>query len=582
MPVAVIDLAARALVLLAVAWLAAVALRRRPAALRALIWTSALGGLLILPALAIVTPSWPVPMWLAPATPVPAVTAQPESSPVALDAIAPPAFTPAVTQDPTTGARSGVTTSPTQPALSWGQIALISSGLITLLLLTRLMASHRHLLSVSRAANAPAEPEGEWTAIVDRLRSSLAISRPVRVRISDAVNVPAVVGVARPVLLLPAEAGDWPIEVRRAVVLHELAHVARWDAVGQLVDHLACAVYWFVPLVWMGARRAASLRERASDDVVLRAGVRPSTYADSLIRLARQAGGAELQPAALAMARPSRMRERVVAILDPGARRDGLSLRTAIACLAVAGSVVTAVAGVEPTVRVARLPAVSTVVTVPVAPLSPTLAPTPKPTPTLAPRPAESRPVGKPAPNAPAASQTAPPPAPPPAQASTRLCGGGLDRSSNSSHDDGSKQAWSVKLSGPGCKVDLRAEGKIEFNADFTDVATISRDGFFKLDVTDQGIRRGSTSCREPDRYAHVARRWPRDAVRRGRACLVRRILIELDRRTGIGVDTRLPLLLRQGGTGAVLKETALMPSDYVRRRYRSVLARAVKLARPT
>ena len=90
---AAVDLLIRVTILAATGWLATVVLRRRSASLRALIWTTTLGGLLVLPALSEIAPAWRVEVWRAPATapvqaePAPAVIpAQPLAA--AADAVA--------------------------------------------------------------------------------------------------------------------------------------------------------------------------------------------------------------------------------------------------------------------------------------------------------------------------------------------------------------------------------------------------------------------------------------------------------------------------------------------------------------
>jgi hypothetical protein len=352
------------------------------------------------------------------------------------------------------------------------------------------------------------------------------------------------------------------------VVLHELAHVARRDGIAQLLAQLACALYWFVPFVWLGSRAAAALRERASDDLVLRAGVRPSAYADSLLRLAHSAGGAELQLGALAMARPGgALRERVVAILDASARRECVTppARLLLVTLAIAGL------GLTSSVAVTAAPVgganhdtamVMSDLLLPVG-----VTPTP-------PRPPSTA-AGIVSPMPPAARHAVP-------QRANRLCPGDLDRTSQSRTDTDGRRRWSLRISGRECRIEVDSEGRFDFNAEFTDIAQIADGGFVRIDVTTGGTRR---ELRLEPRGGTLARTWRVDGREQpyddaARAWLAA-FLIELDRHTAIGAEVRLPLLLRQGGVDAVLAETALMPSDSARGEYYTRLARARTLSTP-
>lgn len=570
-----LDLAVRALVLLSLAALVTFALRRRPASLTALVWTAALGALLLLPLAGAVVPAWRVAV-----LPAPPVETTPVARQVHVDE-APAHDVPApVTSVDSSGPAVAALESVTAPAFAETNQAGMTGkdlgiglvALVALALLVRLAISHARLARLVRTSR-PADDA--WTALIADTSRTLGLARPVPVRTSAALSVPAIAGLARPVLMLPAEAGDWHEDLRRAVALHELAHVARRDAAAQLVCQVACALYWYIPLAWYGARRAAALRERASDDLVLAAGVRASAYAESLIGLARHARGADLQPAALSMARPSRMRERVVAILDPSARR-GAPRRPAVATLlAGACAVLVALAAVHP-IAAAVEPApfepgvtVQQISTVGTARAADADDPA-------------SRPMTSTTPSAPAVAPAVAPAALAPPQSASQGFSGpcasdNLDSNSISMSNDDGKREWKMTLRGSDCRVDVRAEGTFEFNDDFTDVARVSRGGFFRLDVTENGVRRqleiddaGTREWRVDGR----SRPWD-DEGRRWLASF----LVELDRRTAVGVDVRLPALLRQGGVSAVLDETARMGGDYARSIYYGKLAQATSLS---
>jgi beta-lactamase regulating signal transducer with metallopeptidase domain len=549
-----IDVVVRALLLVVIAAGVTAALRRSAASLRALIWTGALGGALALPMLLSITPAWRIEIARpAPAAaPFAAVIDDSPASTTTSDRVSEATPPPAPTDSAAVAAAAAVAEGSTF-AIDWRAIGLAAAFAITLLLLARLVAGHVHLRRLARRAAPNDDPE--WQAALEDGRRQLGVRVPVTLLVSDSVSIPAVAGIFRATLLLPVDARDWHADVRRAVLLHELAHVARRDALAQLVSQAACALYWYLPPMWLGARRAAALRERASDDVVLLAGVTPAAYAESLVRLARSASGGELPAPALAMARPSRLRERIVAILDPAIRRTAGSRACVLAAAAMA-ALATTVAAVEPAFTDIPISSAAVVFVEPAA--VPQQAP-------VSVEPAAPRPEAPPTPAV---------------QATSVICSSKIDRSSTSINDDDNRRRWKVELSGDGCKLVLQAEGRIEFTGDFTDVASIPSGGFLRIDATNRGTRRqleitpGSSGLTRVWRvdgreapYDDAARTW------------FAAFLVELDRRTAVGVDVRLPHLLSQGGVDAVLNETAQMPSDYARSTYYTRLARARKLS---
>ena len=88
----------------------------------------------------------------------------------------------------------------------------------------------------------------------------MRLSRPVRIAVHPAVVSPAVVGGLRPVVLVPPDWIDWPEAHRRACLLHELAHLARYDDWAKLAQELAPRPLLLPPL---GPLAALPARPRA-------------------------------------------------------------------------------------------------------------------------------------------------------------------------------------------------------------------------------------------------------------------------------------------------------------------------------
>jgi biopolymer transport protein ExbD len=190
---------------------------------------------------------------------------------------------------------------------------------------------------------APLVPTADWALLLQETRDRLRLRRPVRLLQSSDNPMPLTWGWWRPVVLLPADAANWPTDRRRIVLLHELAHAKRWDCLTQTIARLVCALYWINPLAWLAARRMCLERERACDDLVLHSGCRPSEYATHLVDIARAFCHAP-QLAGIAMARSPQLHGRIAAIVDASRARQ-LRPFTALTLLALMGALVLAVGG---------------------------------------------------------------------------------------------------------------------------------------------------------------------------------------------------------------------------------------------
>ena len=171
-----------------------------------------------------------------------------------------------------------------------------------------------------------------WLSLTQRLANRLGVTRPLILLRGERLAVPVTWGIVYPAVLLPQDADSWSEERRRFVLVHEMAHVKRFDALTQLLAQISLAVFWFDPLVWLAAHRMRVEREHACDDYVLRDGTAPSLYAGELLEMVRSIGmprhdRAAPAFAALAMARRSEFEGRMLAILDPRLDRHTLTRR---------------------------------------------------------------------------------------------------------------------------------------------------------------------------------------------------------------------------------------------------------------
>jgi TonB family protein len=173
---------------------------------------------------------------------------------------------------------------------------------------------------------------------VSELSQFHKLARSVRLlQCSSPLAMPLTWGILRPVIVLPSGATLWTQDRCRIVLSHELAHIARHDWFIQICAEVARCFYWFHPLVWLATRRLRQESERASDDAVLRSGIAPSHYASQLLDLARTLKNAHHGwSTALAIARPSNLERRFIAMLNPTLNRGGISRRTGLLLKAAA------------------------------------------------------------------------------------------------------------------------------------------------------------------------------------------------------------------------------------------------------
>ena len=130
----------------------------------------------------------------------------------------------------------------------------------------------------------PAPPE--WQRSLPLLCARIRLSRPVQLLVSARVDVPIVVGWLRPVVLAPVGAlAGLPPEQVEALLLHELAHIARRDYLVNALQSVAEALLFYHPAVWWVSAHIRAERELCCDDLAVAATGDAFTYATALAGL---------------------------------------------------------------------------------------------------------------------------------------------------------------------------------------------------------------------------------------------------------------------------------------------------------
>jgi uncharacterized protein (TIGR03435 family) len=316
------------LVLSAAAAIQMVLARRASAATRHLVWTLAIACVLLLPLFAISLPNWSPVEYTEPAGFVPILgAASPELQ----------------VFEVRTPIRA------TQSAVQWPLVVAMVYLAGVVLLLARIALQHASTQRLLREA-IPIVDE-PWLQLLGECTARIGVRRPVRLLGTPGDTMPLAAGIWQAWIVLPAVGDTWPEDRRRAVLLHELAHVARHDCLIQTVATVACAVYWVHPGVWWIAKRLRAERELACDDRVLAAGEDARDYAWHLLEIAYTLGQGAAPSVAVTMARPRELEGRLLAALDAARNRTIPALRNRLAGVAVLVGLTVPIAAVTITPR---------------------------------------------------------------------------------------------------------------------------------------------------------------------------------------------------------------------------------------
>jgi beta-lactamase regulating signal transducer with metallopeptidase domain len=123
---------------------------------------------------------------------------------------------------------------------------------------------------------------------IARQAKPLTLESPVPIKATSELLEPGLVGIIRPIILLPESLAERLSRTEiDAILAHELTHWRRRDNLLAMIHMLVEALFWFHPLVWFIGARLVEEREQACDEAVLEDGKKPLDYAQTILKVCR-------------------------------------------------------------------------------------------------------------------------------------------------------------------------------------------------------------------------------------------------------------------------------------------------------
>ncbi len=128
----------------------------------------------------------------------------------------------------------------------------------------------------------------EWRLFVKTTAQQLGIQREVAIFLSEKVSSPLTIGFLKPLILIPvASINHLTVSQLEAVLLHEIAHIKRYDYLVNIILSVTEIALFFNPFTQLLSRQIKKERENSCDDWVLQFQYSATTYAEALLRIAQ-------------------------------------------------------------------------------------------------------------------------------------------------------------------------------------------------------------------------------------------------------------------------------------------------------
>jgi len=187
----------------------------------------------------------------------------------------------------TAGASAGSAMSAITLSSTWAVSIFVTWGVMAFLALIRVVVGLWKLRKLRSSCVRVAE--SSLDPVLQETLSRATFRREIALCTSNQVHVPTAVGFIKPIVIFP----EWSLQELstaqvNALLVHELAHLSRWDDWTNLIQKVLRAALFFHPAVWWLDRQLSLEREMACDDAVLAQTNNPRFYAQCLVAVAEK------------------------------------------------------------------------------------------------------------------------------------------------------------------------------------------------------------------------------------------------------------------------------------------------------
>ncbi len=137
--------------------------------------------------------------------------------------------------------------------------------------------------SYSKARKDMLDPGTVLADLFDRLKARLGMPSSLELKLSSRLISPMVIGILKPCVVIPAAilSGLNPGQVE-AIMVHELAHIRRFDHVIAILQAVVTRIFFFHPVAWFLSSEINKERENCCDDLVVKTFEDPINYIKAL------------------------------------------------------------------------------------------------------------------------------------------------------------------------------------------------------------------------------------------------------------------------------------------------------------